>query len=157
LTVIVASGDASRWSHVTRVAVGTDGADDAVAGFEVERARAYRDRLVLKLKGVDDPSAAEALKGHRVLVPGEDVPEPPDGGHYHAWLVGLAVVDAESREVLGRVVDVTETAGSDLLVVEETDGHELLIPIAPEFVHEVSQEDGRIEVRLPDGLRELNR
>ena len=49
MTVIVASGDASRWSHVTRVAVGTGGADDDVVGFEVERVRAYRDRLVLKL------------------------------------------------------------------------------------------------------------
>ena len=157
MTVIVASGDAARWGHVTRVAVGPKDSGDELRDYEVEAVRTYRDRLVLKLRGVDDPGAAETLRGFRILAHGDEVPDPGEGRHYMAWLVGLEVVDQDSEEKLGRVVDVTETGGCDLLVVEEKDGHELLIPIASEIVRQVDLERARIEVRLPEGLRDLNR
>ena len=157
MTVIVASGDAARWSHLTRVAIGKEGSEDEPRDYEVEHIRTYRDRLVLKVRGVDDPGAAETLRGFRVLAHGDEVPDPGEGRHYMAWLVGLEVVDHDSGERLGKVVDVTETGGCDLLVVEEKDGHELLVPVATEIVRQVDQDGARIAVRLPEGLRDLNR
>ncbi len=157
MTVIVASGDAARWGHLSRVALGPEDPAEQTRDYEVERIRTYRDRLVLKLRCVDDPGAAETLRGFRVLAHGDEVPDPGQGRHYMAWLVGLEVVDLDSGERLGHVVDVTETGGCDLLVVEESDGHELLVPVAAEIVREVDQDGARIAVRLPEGLRDLNR
>jgi 16S rRNA processing protein RimM len=159
ITVRVVSGDAERWTTLRRARFG--GAEDseektAKLEFEVEAARAYRDRLVLKLRGVDDPSSAQALRG-RWLVTGPDAaPELPADRYYVASLVGLDVHD-EGRGRLGTVIDVIETSGTDVLVVEEPDGHEVLVPMAKEIVTEVRVDDGRMEVRLPEGLRELNR
>jgi len=155
--VRVASGQAQRWRDVTRVLVGESAEGGDGRPFEVDGARCYRDRLVLKLRGVDDPCGAEALKGRTVLVPPEEVPRLGENEHYVARLVGLRVVLVPTGETLGTVTDVAVTGGTDVLVVEEADGHELLVPMAGEIVVEVDEREGRIAVRLPPGLRSLNR
>jgi 16S rRNA processing protein RimM len=149
----VVSGHAERWTGVRTLQVdrGTE-----VEHYEVEGARAYRDRLVLKLRGVDDAGGAAALKGCRVLAPSEEVPELPEGVYYSARLVGLRVRD-EAGTDLGCVADVIETAGNDLLVVEQKDGHQWLVPMVKALVVEILDETGELVVRLPDGLLDLNR
>jgi 16S rRNA processing protein RimM len=123
--------------------------------FAVERARAYRDRLVLKLRGIDEPNAAEALRGRRVLAPADEVPELPPGVHFIETLVGLEV--RQSGEILGRVVDLLETGGTDVLVVLGPGGREILLPLAREMVGRISAQEGVLEVKdLPEGLVELN-
>jgi 16S rRNA processing protein RimM len=157
LTVRVISGEAERWTALRRVRFGgPDDEDETTDEFEVEGARAYRDRLVLKLSGIGDPGAAQALRGRWLLAPPEAVPDLPPDRYYIAGLVGLAVHAADGAR-LGTVIDVIETPGTDVLVVEESDGQEMLVPMAKEIVIGVHPRDGRIDVRLPEGLRELNR
>jgi 16S rRNA processing protein RimM len=138
--------------------------------YEVEHSRAYRDRLVLKLKGIEDGNEAARLRGHDVFVAREDAPRLPDGVHYVAELVGMLVVDERHGE-LGRVEGIVETGGVDLLRVrrserdsssasgdgDEEDAEELLIPLAREYVRSVDEDERRIHVRIPPGLRDLNR
>jgi len=156
MTVRVASGEATRWVGLKNVLLsGTDGSKEP-RRYEVERARGYRDRLVLKLRGVDDAGAAEALKGWIALVPAEEVPELPAGVHFVERIVGLRVID-ERGVTLGKVADVSATGGTDLLVVEGEDGGEILVPLAAEFVSSVDAAGGCVRVRLPKDLRDLNR
>ena len=151
------SGDAEPWTTLRRVRFGgPEDGEETTAEFEVEAARAYRDRLVLKLSGVDDPSAAQALRGRWLRARPDAVPDLPSGRYYVAELVGLEVHDEDGGRV-GTVIDVIETSGTDVLVVEEMDGHEVLVPMAKEIVIGVRVGDGRVDVRLPEGLRELNR
>lgn len=153
----VASGAAARWRTVRRVLVGRDAADDGdCRGFEVAAARSYRDRLVLKLLGVDDPHGAQALKGGTVWAPAEEVPPLRAEEYYAARLVGLRVYGV-AGEAFGVVTDVVTTGGTDVLVVEQDDGHEMLVPMAKEIVVQIDEREGRIAVRLPPGLGELNR
>lgn len=157
ITVRIVSGDAEPWTQLGRARFrGPEDGDEARAEFEVEAARGYRDKLVLKLRGVDDPSAAQTLKGCWLEAGPDAVPELPTDRYYVAALVGLEVHDLDGGR-LGTVIDVIETSGTDVLVVEELDGHEMLVPMAKEIVTGVRVDDGRIDVRLPDGLRELNR
>jgi 16S rRNA processing protein RimM len=131
--------------------------------YEVEHGRAYRDRLVLKLKGIDDANGAARLRGHDVEVARTDAPELPEGVHYVAELVGMLVVD-ESGEELGRVAGVVETGGTDVLRVQpgaprsggEEEAEEYLIPLAREYVRSIDASRRRIEVIMPRELRELN-
>ena len=58
--------------------------------------------------------------------------------------------------------DVVPTGGHDLLVVTGTgnaqgETDEILVPFVPEIVLDVDLEVGRVVLRLPEGLRELNR
>ena len=123
--------------------------------FQVERARGYRDRLVLKLQGVDNAGSADELRGRWVSAPADEVPRLPKGVHYAARLVGLRVLDEQGNE-LGRVFDVTGAGGADLLVVEGTDGEEILVPLAGDIVRDIRESDGVVRVRLPVGLLGLN-
>lgn len=132
----------------------TDPADGG-RGYEVETARAYGDRLVLKLRGVDDPGSAAALKGLSVAAPGSEVPILPEGRYWVARLVGARVLDG-AGEGLGVVEDVVETGGADLLLVRDPSGLEVLVPMAQDIVTEIDEDRGLVRVRLPEGLRELN-
>lgn len=118
--------------------------------FAVERCRSYRDRLVLKLEGIDGPEDVESLRGRLLLAPADEVPALPEGEHYVARLVGLEVVD-ERGAILGRIADVVETGGADLLVVEDGRGGEILVPLAERYVRVVDERNGRVTVALPDG------
>ena len=151
LTVRVISGVASRWTGGTRVLLEREGGP--ATPYRVEAARAYGGTLVLKLAGVDDPGAAEALRGCGVRVPADEVPALPPGEHWVARLCGLPVVD-EAAGPLGRVEDVEETGGVDLLRVVGPRG-EVHIPLAGEIVTSIGEEE--IRVRLPEGLLDLNR
>ena len=147
ITVRVASGDAPRWAQIRRILLDGD-------PFEVEQARAYGDRLVLKLRGVEGASQAAALKGRQAAAPAEEVPNLPEGRYWVSRLLGARVAD-ETRGDLGIVEDVVETGGTDLLLVREESGRERLIPLAREFVVGIDERSGRIAVRLPEGLYEL--
>jgi 16S rRNA processing protein RimM len=153
-TVRVVSGDAARWTHVRRVFLQGPGGATVRPG-EVESARAYNDRLVLKIRGVDEAGAAEALKGFEVCASPDDVPGLPDGMHWIARLVGTQVRDGRGA-ALGRVADVIETGGTDLLSVVGDDGAEILIPLAEGIVTGIDESAGVVTVTLPEGLRELN-
>jgi 16S rRNA processing protein RimM len=137
--------------------------DTAARLYPVEHCRGYRDRLVLKLDGIDDPGAAEALRGGEVMARCEQAPALPPGQYWVARLIGLEVVD-ENHGTLGRIEGVLPTGGTDVLIIASEEGRtrsegvdELLVPLAPEIVREVDEENGTVRVCLPDGLLELNR
>ncbi len=156
LTVRDCGDSADQWLSVGRVWIEREREGRF---FEVERSRSYADRLVLKLQGIDDGNAAAQLRGSRVFVARTDAPPLPEGVHYVADLVGMQVVD-ESGRYLGRVEKLVETGGTDVLQVRPQgvdENEEVLIPLAREFVRKIVEAERRIEVRLPDGLRELNR
>jgi 16S rRNA processing protein RimM len=118
---------------------------------EVRRVRgAHRQgRLwALQLEGVEDRSAAEALRGAEVWAERSEMGEAGPGRHFWADLEGLPVRTVEGEEV-GRVVGLLETGGVDVLVVQGARG-ELLVPLAP-YV-----QVGRQEIRVdpPEGLFE---
>jgi 16S rRNA processing protein RimM len=155
ITVKVYGGDAASWEGVGRVWI----EEERDGARNVEAARGYRDRLVLKLEGIDDSDRAARLKGRRVLVSDDEAPALPEGIWYTHRLVGLEVRD-EKAGVVGRVEGILPTGGTDLLVVRAPEGDarggEVLIPLAPEIVLNVDRAAGRIVVRLPEGLLDLN-
>jgi len=66
---------------------------------------------------------------------------------------------ANAPALLGVVRDVQiageDVSGTPVLVVDTSAG-ELLIPLAEDICRRISTTERRIEVTLPDGLRELN-
>jgi len=155
ITVKVVSGEAERWVHLNHVVIHGSGRGVEETPRKVEAARAYRDRLVLKLSGVDDANDAAALRGSDVLAPAEDVPRLPQDVYWVERLVGLRVTDAESGDI-GTVADVIDAGGRDLLLVKDDHGVETLIPMVREFVTEIDEAAGTIRLALPEGLRGLN-
>lgn len=110
--------------------------------FEVERFEEKGESLLVKLKGIDSPEAAKSLKGAEIIAERKNaVPLGPDE-YYIGDLQGIAVVSPDG-EVLGRVTDVLEGGGGDLVEMKLPSGELRLVPFRKEFFGDVSPEQGR--------------
>jgi 16S rRNA processing protein RimM len=123
-------------------------------GYIVESARAHSGRLLVRLDGVADRNAAEALRGTVFVVDSQDLPpiEDPDEFYDHQ-LEGLQVVTSAGQKV-GTVAEVLHTAAGELLAVRAEEG-EVLVPFVSAIVTSVSLADQTIEIDPPEGLLEI--
>ncbi|MGD0781157.1 MAG: ribosome maturation factor RimM [Dehalococcoidales bacterium] len=81
--------------------------------------------------------------------PQEPRGEPP-GVFYLHQIEGLEVF-TEQGENLGRVKEILKTGANDVYVVQGSKG-EILLPAIPQVIREVRLEEGRMVVRLMEGL-----
>jgi 16S rRNA processing protein RimM len=144
----------------------------AVKSFWIDRN--HRGMAVYHFEGSTSISEAEKYRGMEVLIPFEQRVTLPAGKYFVSDLVGCAVFEntaeptvfssspcslASAPALLGTVSDVQFTgedvSGTPLLVVNTQQG-ELLIPLAEDICTRINPSARRIDVTLPDGLRNLN-
>ena len=132
-------------------------------------------QAVLHFAGCSSISEAERFRGLDVLLPIEQRVALPAGHFFISDLIGCSVFEcareaspvtsspcsmATAPALLGAVTDVQFTgegvSGTPLLVVA-AHGGELLIPLAEDICTSIDVRGRRIEVVLPEGLRDLNR
>ena len=124
--------------------------------FEIESVWLHDGRPVVKFRGVDSISDAEALTGAEVRLPAAEKVPLEEGEVYQADLIGCAVIERGASEALGEVAGWQDAGGPSLLVVRMYDGGELLVPFARAICVEIDVAGRRIVVDLPAGLKELN-
>lgn len=120
---------------------------------------------VFHLAGCSSISEAERLRGLDVMLPFDERVVLPAGQYFVTDLIGCAVFPvlpdptAEAVQTLGTVSDVfflgENLAGTPILQVQTSKG-ELLVPLAEDICTRIDVGARRIEVRLPEGLGELN-
>jgi len=120
---------------------------------EVESSWFHDRTLILKFRGIDSISAAEALAGAEVRVPLSERAALEPGEFFQDDLIGCDVVDRRSGESLGRVAAWQDGGGAGLLELESG----LLIPFARAICVEIDPARRRIAVELPAGLQEATR
>jgi 16S rRNA processing protein RimM len=107
--------------------------DALYIGGASRRLLAVRDSgktAVARIEGIDDRSAAEALRGSLIEVDRTSLPPLEEGEYYHADLIGLAAVDGKGNAV-GTVIAVENYGAGDLLDIELEGGKRSLIPFRP--------------------------
>jgi 16S rRNA processing protein RimM len=119
-----------------------------------------RSRIVMKFRGIESINEAEALRGFAVAIPFAERAPLEDGSVYLSDLIGCRVVDLNQRAAeVGTVVDVDLSSSStELLVVRPPGrtGEPLLIPYVREYLAHMNTEKRLLEMRLPEGLLEIN-
>jgi 16S rRNA processing protein RimM len=129
---------------------------------------------VFHFEGVNSIDEAERLRGLEVQIPFEQRAVLPLGSFFVTDLIGCSVFEipasprslasspcsiAEVPELLGAVRDVyfpgEGQPGTPLLALDTSKG-ELLVPLAQDICKRLDIAARRIEVQLPEGLRELN-
>lgn len=112
--------------------------------------------LILKMKDVTTREAALELKGWRIGLKRELMPEVDDDEVYWADLLGLEVFTPEGLN-LGQVKNLMEAgAGLVLAVISPSSPeHELLLPYQEQFVVELDLSARRLVLDLPPGLLDL--
>lgn len=96
--------------------------------FEIADIRPQGNVVVVRLKGVADRNAAEALNGTELFVErGSLSDELEDEEFYHADLVGMDAVDG-SGSTIGKVSAVQNYGAGDILEIEGPDLNGVLVP-----------------------------
>jgi 16S rRNA processing protein RimM len=104
----------------------------------------------LKLEGIEDRNAADALRGLTISVPYDSLETLPEDEYYWEDLIGLAVV-TEDGKPLGKIESIFPTGSNDVYVCRE-EGREILLPAIAEVIRSVDIRAGTVVVRLLKGM-----
>ncbi|MFR2534602.1 MAG: ribosome maturation factor RimM [Clostridia bacterium] len=119
----------------------------------IEKVSYHKDMVLLKIKGIEDMTAAEKVKGLYLEIDRKQAKKLPKDTYFIADLLGLEVYSDEG-EMLGIVDDIFPTGSNDVYVVKNELGKQILLPSIPEVLKDIDLEKGKITVHLLKGLRE---
>ncbi|WP_296536738.1 ribosome maturation factor RimM [uncultured Actinomyces sp.] len=126
-----------------------------VGPLTVSRLRFDGSRWFATFEQARDRTAAEALRGVRLLVETDDEApgdtEETEESWYRHELVGLRALSA-SGEVLGEVTDLEPGIAQDRLVVTTSGGDEVAVPFVAALVPAIDPEAGTVTLDPPGGL-----
>jgi 16S rRNA processing protein RimM len=122
--------------------------------LELEEHWFHQGRVVLKFAGYDTVEAATQLVGFEFTVPESERVELEEDEFYDWELEGCRVETVEGEQ-LGRVREIMRTGGVEMLVVDNGQGRDYLIPMAEDICVEIDIEEKLIRVDVPEGLLEF--
>ena len=111
---------------------------------------------VIRLEGIADRDAAEALRGMEIYITADDLEKLPEGQHYVRDLIGYTVYDRSSGREIGKLNDVIQNTAQNVLDIESTmegdEGRQILVPAVDEFLKLIDDGRGVIELELIPGF-----
>ena len=122
--------------------------------LKVEDLWPHKGGLVLKFAGIETISEAEELVGAELQVPRNQRAELEPGWSYVSDLIGCKLFDG--GRLVGEVADVNFGAGEAPLLEVKSGKRMLEIPYAEAYLVKVDLAGKRIEMKLPEGMLELD-
>ena len=117
--------------------------------MKVQSAKFQKNVVILKLKDVDDMTAAENLR-NSIIEAKRSKKKLPENTYYIADLIGLDVYTDEGT-LLGKVKDIYNTGANDIYSIE-TESKEVLLPAIKEVIKQIDIENKKIIVHILKGL-----
>lgn len=96
--------------------------------------------VLMTLEGIDTREAAQAEKNRILYLHRSDIPLKP-GAVLIADMIGLPVIDIDTGETLGELVEVNDGVQGKLYTIKTEKG-DVIFPGIPEFVKEIDTERG---------------
>jgi 16S rRNA processing protein RimM len=116
--------------------------------------------VIVRAQGIEDRSAAEALRGSRLYVSRGMLPPPAEDEFYHVDLIGLHAEIASADDLpphrLGRVTAVHDFGAAPVLEIEAAGSPSLMVPFTKAAVPDVDLAGGRIVIAPMPGLLDLD-
>jgi 16S rRNA processing protein RimM len=129
------------------------GAAELRRSLELDEYWFHKGMVVLKFAGVDSISDAEMLVGSEIQIPRSERAALGNDEFYVSDLIGCTVTDSGGE--IGRIKDVQFGSGEAPLLVIEGE-KEYLVPFAAAYIEKIALEQKRLEMKLPEGLLELD-
>ncbi|MBI1200604.1 MAG: 16S rRNA processing protein RimM [Phenylobacterium sp.] len=124
--------------------------EDGRPALTLVSGRAAKGGIVVRAAEVETREQAEVLRGLRLYIPRDVLPEPDEDEFYITDLIGLAVVSPQG-EALGRVKNVQDFGAGDLLeIAPEDGGASWYLPFTREAVPEVRIAEGEVVAIPPE-------
>ena len=145
--------DPNRFHDLKTIYVGADEA--STMSFEILSVRLqpskYGITVLAQLSGINGRGEAEALNKLKVYASEEDLPPLEEGEFFYSDLIDMTVVLSDGNTV-GKVMDVIEGTGQDILVIRRDSGAQVMVPLVNEFVVDLDLDSGKITIDPIEGL-----
>ncbi len=148
-------GEVRLWSFTEDpAAVAQYGAletEDGSRRLDILHLKAAKDHFVVRLRGVDDRNAAEALRNTKLYIARERLPATDDGTFYHVDLIGLTAVDPQGADI-GEVIAVQNFGAGDIIEIRRADHSTVFFPFTDAVVPEIDIAAGRMTIVPPEEI-----
>lgn len=122
--------------------------------YIVENARVHKNTVLLKLKDIDTPEAANQLRNMVIYIDRDEVCLDEDE-YFIQDIIGLTVKDADSEKLYGKITDVLQTGANDVYEIKQ-DGKTYLIPAIEDVIIKTDIENSVMLIRPLEGLFDEN-
>jgi 16S rRNA processing protein RimM len=123
--------------------------EDGSPGLTLTGGREAKGTVIGRAREIATKEEADALRGLRLFVRRDALPEPEEDEFYLADLIGMAAATPEG-EALGRVKAVHDFGAGDILEIDPGEGRPTwYLPFTREAVPEVRLADGRLVAVRP--------
>jgi 16S rRNA processing protein RimM len=119
--------------------------------YEIEEVKYHKDMVLIKFKGIDKVEEAELLRNSYIVINRKDEPELEEGTYYIVDLLGLDVYSDEGN-LLGKVDDIFNNGSTDIYVIKDELGKQILLPAIADVIKEINLEKKMIVVHILKGL-----
>ena len=119
--------------------------------FDIENVKYTNNMVIIKFKGIDSIEEAEKYKNSSLKVDREHAVKLPKDTYFIADLIGLTVYTDEGK-LLGKVDDIYNSGSSDIYVIKDELGKQILLPGIKDVIKEIDLENEKIIVHIIKGL-----
>jgi 16S rRNA processing protein RimM len=127
--------------------------ESSTRDISIESVRLHAGRALVKFAGIESPEEVQLLQNWTVEVPSSQGRKLDEDEYFLHDLVGLTLIDAGGA-ARGKVIEIEETGGGVLLVVEGPH-RRFDVPFAADICTKVDLDSKTILVSLPDGIEDL--
>ena len=93
-------------------------------------------KMIVQFDNISNRNDAESIRGTRLFIERQKLPDPKNNEFYHADLIGLNVENKDGR-LVGRVAAIQNFGAGDLLDIQLQNGESELIPFTSTHVEEI--------------------
>ena len=140
--------DISQFEEMETILVDKKG---SLLEMQIEEVKYSKNQVLLKLKGIETVNDAEKYRNCYLKLPREKARKLPKNTYFIADLIGLEVYTEEGK-LLGKVDDIYNTGASDIYVIKDELGKQILLPAIKDVIKQIDLEQEKIVVHLLDGL-----
>lgn len=133
-----------RFTKGKTVLVGPKNKEEEAESFVIESVRNHNKHLILKLKGIDDRNAAEAMDGFLFYAEPKKILEKDT--FYIFDIEGINVFDLNENKI-GQVAEVITAPANDIYLVKG-DSEEYLIPALKIFIKDINISEKTMHVDM---------
>ena len=124
--------------------------DNGAQAVKVQ-SRAHKNMVLMKMPEVDTIEKADTFRGKIVYIKRSDI-KLEKGVHFVQDMIGLEVVDSQTKKVYGKVKDVLRTGSNDVYEMEDENKKFFYIPAIPDIVDEIDIENNTLSITPMKGL-----
>ena len=119
--------------------------------YEIEELKYHKQMVLIKFKGIENPEQANILRNSYLVIDRENEKPLEEGTYYIVDMIGLEVY-TEEGEKIGNLEDVFNSGSSDIYVVKDELGKQILLPAIEEVIKKIDMKERKMIVHLIPGL-----